>query len=147
MTSQCVKNKEDDARQSPVAWLFFNYRYMLWCFQWSVTVHMRGKTYIQYIPVIYLFYTIKVQMVYKKSCLDFWSMKNEKQVWWRDLTWIWRQLCVSSNTLWPMCTGLSHYCHVINRSEVEMLPTYSPIDVFLIIYSRLIPSINSFLTS
>ena len=105
---------------------------------------MHGKMYI---PVVYLFYTIKIQMVYKKSCLDFWSMKNEKQVWWRDLTWIWRQLCVSSNTLWPMCTGVSHYCHVINRSEVEVLPTNSPIDIFLIIYSRLIPSINSFLTS
>ena len=25
---------------------------------------------------------------------DFWGMKKEKQVRWRDLTWIWRHLCV-----------------------------------------------------
>ena len=26
---------------------------------------------------------------------DFWGMKKEKQIYWRDLTWIWRHLCVS----------------------------------------------------
>ena len=44
---------------------------------------------------IYLFYTIKIKMVYERS---FGGMKKEKQVFWRDLTWIWRQtVCVPCN--------------------------------------------------
>ena len=39
---------------------------------------------------------------------DFWGMKKEKQVCWRDLTWIWRHLCVSTllytNYLLTKCT-------------------------------------------
>ena len=40
--------------------------------------------------VIYLFYTIKIQMVYWRIL----GAKKGKQVCWRDLTWIWRHLCV-----------------------------------------------------
>ena len=41
--------------------------------------------------VIYLFYTIKIQMVYWRS---WGQLKKEKQVRWRDMAWIWRHLCV-----------------------------------------------------
>ena len=57
--------------------------YKLWRFLWFITVHARKN-------VIYLCHTIKFQMVH----WSFWVMKKEKQVRSRDMTWIWRHLCV-----------------------------------------------------
>ena len=60
--------------------------YALWLLLWSITVQNTRTN------VIYLFYTIQIQMVYWRifgAC-----MKKEKQLCWHDLTWIWRHLCV-----------------------------------------------------
>ena len=43
-------------------------------------------------------YTHRKHVLYSKNSngllKDFWGMKKEKQVYWRDLTWIWRHQCV-----------------------------------------------------
>ena len=44
---------------------------------------------------------------------DFWGMKKEKQVCWRNLTWIWRHLCVSFNWSRSTTNENAHRSHVI----------------------------------
>ena len=86
MTSQRVKNKEQRrTTRDEVEWRDC-------CSLQAVT-----SSVIYYIHThkrknaIYLFYTIKMQIVYWRI---FGCMKKEKQVRWRDLTWIWPHLCV-----------------------------------------------------
>ena len=61
--------------------------------------------------VIYLFYTIEIEMVYWRI---LGHEKRKLQVCWRDLTWIWRHLCVCpliDHGQQPMkCTQKSRYC-------------------------------------
>ena len=83
MTSQRVKNNEGRHESGVTVVL-----YKLWRLLWSITyTHKREN-------VIYLFYTIKMQIVYWRI---FGGIKKEKQVRWCDLTWIWPHLCVSFN--------------------------------------------------
>ena len=60
--------------------------------------------------VIYLFYTIKIQR-FIEGFLGAW--KKKKQVCWRDLTWIWRHLCVTFNTSRSTTNENVHRSHVI----------------------------------
>ena len=79
MTSQRVKNKKYDTRRSWVVWLLYTVT--------SSVIHYGTHTWKN---VIYLFYTIKFQMGYWRI---LGGMKKDKQVCWRNLTWIWRHLC------------------------------------------------------
>ena len=72
-----------DTRWSRVAWLLFFTRCDVFCDLLQYT-HTREN-------VIYLFYTIRIQMVYWRIL----GHEKEKQVCWRDMAWIWRHLCVS----------------------------------------------------
>ena len=83
MTSQGVKNKKvrHETKSSDVTVVL----HTLWRFLWSITVHT-GECYL------FVLYNKNSNGLLK----DLWGMKKEKQVCWRDLTWIWRHLCVCS---------------------------------------------------
>ena len=83
MMSQRVKNKKvrHKTKSSGVTVVL----YTLWRLLWSITVHTHtGKC--------------NLFVLYNKNPQVYWrilgGMKKEKQVCWRDLTWIWRNLCV-----------------------------------------------------
>ena len=77
MTSQRVKN----TRRSRVAWLLFFTRCDVFCDLLQYT-HMEKCN-------LFVLYNKNSNGLLK----DLGGMKKEKQVCWRDLTWIWRHLC------------------------------------------------------
>ena len=82
---QRVKNKKYDTIRSRVAWLLFFTRCDVFCdlLQYTHT----GKCNI------FVLYNKNSNGLLK----NFRGMEKEKQVCWRDLTWIWRHLCVYFN--------------------------------------------------
>ena len=112
MTSHRVKNKKvrHETKSSGVTVVFYTLRRLLW----SITVYTREN--------VYLFYTLKIHIVWLK---DFGGMKKEKQTRWRDLSWIWRHLCVCPkkimvNNQWK-CTQKSRYCITLYRHMVAVI--------------------------
>ena len=107
---KCVKNKKYDTKSSGVTVVI----YTLWRFLWSITVHTHTEN------VIYLIYTIKIQMVYWRI---FWGMKKEKQVCCRGFDVI--CVCVIDHGQQPMKMHpelqKSRYCINFNNSNSPYL--------------------------
>ena len=68
LTSQCVKTKEYGTRRSRVAWLLYITRCDVFCDLLQYTYNKNSNGLLK----------------------DFGGVKNEKQVRWHDLLWIWR---------------------------------------------------------
>ena len=100
MTSQRVKNKKvrHETKSSGVTVVL----YTLWRLLWSITVHTHGKC--------------NLFVLYNKN-----SNGLLKIVYWRDLAWIWRHLCVcvSFNR---STNENSHRSHVKNC--IQNVPVY-----------------------